>query len=267
MIAGEHIVPIVRVASEGSDDRVDRLHGTAFFVNGQGTFLTAGHVLRDAFADAEECGGKIVLLVRAEKRLWFYEGHEILRWEDAPNHADVAIGSTGQPSRAAFEAGHRPRGPWMWTEVWTAGFPDSATMTLRGGPEYPPRGYHGYITRGIPEGDWLGPPLAPHSELLELSFPIAPGMSGAPLFARTAGEESLGLLGVCRGSLASERYVDQWEEPDKNSTISRVVRVEHHGLAENIWPLFKWKPELLGGRPLIDAIRSTFKAPEGGAEE
>jgi hypothetical protein len=152
---------------------------------------------------------------------------------------------------------------WMWTDVWTAGYPDSATMILQGNPEYPPRGYHGYITRTIPEGDWLG---FQHSDLFELSFPVVLGMSGAPLFLReTRALPSFELIGVCIGSRSSEVEEYQHEEVEENGSVSRErrLRVEQYGLAQDIRPLLKWKPELLNGQRLGDAIRSSFGPGRG----
>src|SRR5690349_19994674 len=109
---------------------------------------------------------------------WIKEGRSIGRWSSAEPPMDVAIGIT---DRCVTEGAFRPTGMssklWMCTVVWTAGYPDNAGMPLPFAKGYPTRGYHGYLTRRIPAGPWLG---YHHGDLLELNFPVVLGMSGAP---------------------------------------------------------------------------------------
>ena len=56
-ILQDYIVPVVRLKEDGDRIRFVRLHGTAFFINSRGAFITAAHVIRGAAEDVDKNGG------------------------------------------------------------------------------------------------------------------------------------------------------------------------------------------------------------------
>ena len=108
-IAEEYIVPVVRSTERDGQIYVERVHGTAFFINSRGVFITAAHVLRNATADMEENGGAIgLVMLRPGDTTHHYEG-EILRFTFAPTPYDVAVGvvSSGSPPLDYFTKCYR----------------------------------------------------------------------------------------------------------------------------------------------------------------
>jgi hypothetical protein len=94
----EHVVPVVLLPLEGPP----RLHGTAFFINHQGTFLTATHVLQAAVADAAANGGSVSLLVPDAQLPGRLSNAPVRVHDPAPAPYDVSVGETGIRSAGAF---------------------------------------------------------------------------------------------------------------------------------------------------------------------
>ena len=92
------IAPYVRV--EEKEGRLDmaRVHGTAFFINSSGVFVTARHVVERCAADVSENGGSPVLAMRhPSDRHYVYRG-EIVDISFAAEPYDVAVGVVRQRS-------------------------------------------------------------------------------------------------------------------------------------------------------------------------
>lgn len=262
-IAEEYIVPVVRSTERDGQIYVERVHGTAFFINSRGVFITAAHVLRNATADMEENGGAIgLVMLRPGDTTHHYEG-EILRFTFAPTPYDVAVGVVDQPSKACFEL--VPTGKiWIWQDVHTIGYPETAVALDAG--KIHVRGHKGYVVRKLGQGSTL---IHEHPEAFEVNFSIPKGMSGSPLVLRHDSNLVLGdednqeaappflLIGVCTGNQPAELvdFVYETVEEDGSRFKEKKIRIEEYGIAHDLWSLRQWAPDCLGGQTLGAAIR------------
>lgn len=242
-IVENYIAPVVRLHEQADKIRFDRLHGTAFFVNSRGVFITAAHVIRNAVADVESHGGGVAISVRkpADSQN-AYVGH-IRAVSFAEEPYDIAVGCIAEPSQSCFVLGEDMR-VLLWDDVYTAGFAESAVS--RDGDSVRPdvRGLKGYMVRKVPPGEHLSL-LGRHPAALEVSFSVPHCMSGSPLVLRydpdvePPADAPLQLLGVCVAT-ASVKVGDG---------------VEHYGVVHDLISLKDWKPDCLSGETLGEAIK------------
>ena len=61
-IIQDYIAPVIRLSQSDSKFRFEELYGTAFFINGEGVFITASHVIQAARNEVEKKGGSIALV-------------------------------------------------------------------------------------------------------------------------------------------------------------------------------------------------------------
>jgi hypothetical protein len=273
----QYVAPVFSEAPDGNT----ALQGTAFFINGDGVFLTAGHVIENA-RYAAQGGGKIRLFVRiadSEAGAW----HEILSPELAPSPFDVAIGKVSAASQSFVRlADTSARG--LLCDVWAFGYPESAhARDSSGRLRLGLRALKGYIVRGL-MGDELAVPSAPG---FELNFPIPSAMSGAPLVLqrpatpvehalmaapgmmpkigmgfvdmRFIPKPALHLIGVCVGTTQAETVASSHSEVIDGNTkfIEKTSKIELYGLAHDLLPLADWRPLCLDGITLAQAIQPT----------
>jgi hypothetical protein len=232
----EYVVPICRVAQVGSSAKIKAMLGTAFFINGSGVFLTAGHVA-DTVSHAV-AGQWVGLNVKDEAGRNVVS--RIAHIERARPPHDVAIGTIDRKSQSWFNV--RRRDVTLWAEVATLGYPDAALNVTPAAFNIATRGLKGTVTRVIAANEV--PQLIPHPPCLELSFAVPKGMSGAPLFRPIAGQV---LVGVCVGSIAAEvsEYGHTEVREDGKEFSEKRLRVEEYGLAHSLEPLFDWRPSIL----------------------
>jgi hypothetical protein len=274
----QYVVPVLSAASDGNT----ALHGTAFFINSDGVFLTAGHVIDAARSAAAQRGGKIWLSVRIpDSDAGAY--HEILSTELAPAPFDVAIGKVSTASQSFVRLADMSAGAPL-RNVWTFGYPESAHARASSGHLLVGhRAHKGYIIRRL-RGDELAFPFAPG---FELNFPIPSALSGAPLVlerpatalehalmaapgmipmigmglvdVRFMPKHALHLIGVCVGTTQAETVAfSHTEVIDGNTKISeKTSKIELYGIAHDLLPLTGWKPLCLGGVTLAQAIEPT----------
>ena len=243
-ILQDYIVPVVRLLRQDGQFHYARLHGTAFFINPQGSFLTAKHVIDDALADQDEHGGEIALVMRKrddpERR---YVGH-IHGYSFADPPYDIAIGSVKHSSKSCFAASDSTR-VWGWDDVHTAGYAASAESRQGSEVTVDIRSLKGYVVRKVPPSISAYPSGA-NPSVFELNFPIPEGMSGSPLVLRYGADDDVPkgapfpLLGVCTGT--AEIAV---------GTGSR----ELYGVAHDLRELTEWAPEGFGNKTLGELIR------------
>jgi hypothetical protein len=224
-----------------------RLEGTAFFINDEGVFLTAGHVVRAVKAQSGLTWGLNVKGFRASDNL-FAAVSEI---DFAPSPFDIAIGKVHYRSKNWFTP-FLDEGVGGWHDVATLGYPASALNTTPERFNNHLRLLKGYIQREI-AADEL-PVHRPHPNCFELSFPIPNGLSGSPLFSAKGKNQQL--IGVCVGSFDVEIVIDDFTHVDDDGKkfSERRVRVEQYGIAHSILPLWKWRPSFLQGKSLAEAI-------------
>lgn len=242
-ILQDYIVPVVRVVEDGERLEFGRLHGSAFFINSRGAFISAKHVFENAHDDALRTGGKVALSMRKRgDNNYRYAGH-IQDISVANDPYDVVVGYIAEPSRSCFAPGDT-RKVWAWTDVYTAGY--AASAVSQDGDHVRPdtRSLKGYIVRKVPAGEFLAI-VGPHPSAFEVSFSIPVGISGSPLVMRYGPNETpppgapFPLLGICTGTV----------------TVSIGAGTENYGVVQDLTPLLDWKPDCLGGETLRDAIR------------
>lgn len=262
-IIEDHIVPVVRAFGRNQGIWDVQFHGTAFFIDDRGTFLTASHVIQRADEDFRKNGGFVGLIVRHPTEPQRRTVAPIAAFETAAEPNDVAIGNVdfvgqGLATKGAFVWPVDEQKVWMWQDVWAAGYPESAIARIGEAQRHPPRGYHGYVMRRIPRGQVL---TSPHPDLFELNFPVVNGVSGSPLVLRGLETQSFILIGICRASHTSEitDYVEETVESDGGKLTEKRLKVEQYGLADDIRPLRTWKPRILNGRSLAEAVQTSYQ--------
>ena len=243
-IMQHYLTPVIRYSEKKKGHAFEKLHGTAFFINGNGAFLTAAHVMRDAEAEAEEKGDGVCLIMRKpEDDQHVYKGNiKAVSYADDPY--DVAVGVVAHRSMSCFMLGDTGK-VWTWQEVYTAGYAESAVS--RDGENVRPdiRSLKGYVTRKVPSGEFLAK-VGPHPAAFEVDFAIPTCMSGSPLLLKYGPNEEpppgapFPLLGICTGT--------------EKITVG-LNNLEHYGVVHDLWSLRDWKPECLDGETLCDAIR------------
>jgi hypothetical protein len=130
---------------------------------------------------------------------------------------------------------------WLWQDVYAAGYAESAISRdhLMVRPDI--RGLKGYVVRKLPAGSIL---TQPHPEAFELDFAVPHCMSGSPLVLRYMQSEPrpdgepFRLIGICVG----------------NQMVEIGEMREEYGVAHDLWSMRDWRPELLDGGSLAEAI-------------
>ena len=106
--------------------------------------------------------------------------------------------------------------------------------------------------------------MQPHPDVIEVSFPIPKGLSGAPLVQQwneppksKRNNPPFILLGVCVGNEESEVLAYAHEEVTDGNTTHRekVIKVERYGIVHDLRPLADWKPECWNGATLRETIQ------------
>ena len=246
----DYVIPICSAEMSGGAAQLRRLLGTAFFINGEGVFLTARHVLQGT-PQAKVHELVYGLCIKSEDTLAPNVFAILRSWESAPEPYDIALGRVDARSRSWFS---RPEGTGAapWRDVAALGYPETALNTAAGNFNIHARMLKGYVQRLVDAGEI--DLIAPHPVCYELSFAVTSGMSGAPLFAAEGGRQEL--MGVCVGSYSAEvtEYRSTLVEDDGGRLEERSVKVEQIGIAECLLPLLAWTPESQGGRSLADLI-------------
>jgi hypothetical protein len=275
----QYVVPVLN----GLPDRSANLHGTAFFINGSGTFLTAGHVLAAARTDADKTGGRICLAIRNPGTTSGVVSN-ILATDLAPAPFDIAVGTTNVVSKSFVRLASATAGAAL-RNVMTFGYPESAQAKVpSGGIVLGHRAHKGYIVHRLISGQLL---RHSHPPAFELSFPIPSALSGAPLVLerpatalehalvaapglvpmigpllvdpRSISRHALHLIGVCVGTTEAETVAFAYIEVVDGMTkfSEKTSKIELYGLAHDLLPLADWKPPCLHGTTLAAAISPT----------
>jgi hypothetical protein len=275
----QYVVPVLNV----QPNRSARLHGTAFFINGSGTILTAGHVIAAAQDETQKTGGRVCIVTPAPGTN-AVNSYDVLAADFAPAPFDIAIGTTNAVSRSFVRLADATARAAL-RDVITFGYPESAQApTPSGGIVLSYRAHEGHIVRLLPPGRLLA---HPHPAALELSFPIPSALSGAPLVLERPGtaveralmnapgivpvigpllidprsikRHALHLLGICVGATEAETVVFAYSEvKDGNTTfLEKTKKIELYGLAHDLLPLADWQPTCLNGCTLGEAIFPT----------
>lgn len=239
-----YVVPVCLFIDEDGVANLRKLIGTAFFIGRGGFYLTARHVLEQAFSEAERDGREVCLVVKNEHgRSDENRVLKIDKYEFAPEPYDVAVGWVGYHPEPPLKV--QPFHASVWQDVGALGYPEAASVMEGEALWMNVRGYRGYVQRPtIPRDMKLGN----HPNGYELSFLLGPGSSGGPVF--TVPDEIL--IGIGVGSYKSEHVEDEFTEVDDDGREyrERRVRIEQFGFAHEIAGLLDWRPDVFGGGSL-----------------
>lgn len=246
-----YVVPVcLYEAKDEKEARVHHLIGTAFFVGERGFFLTAGHVIEQAKATAKAKDQKVGLAIKVGDDQSVGNGLvEIQNIEAAPNPFDIALGqipfSISSPLRLEnFQVE-------SWKDVATHGYPLSTISRPANDLRLGTRCHKGYIQRLTkPEDMHIG--LHPNG--FELSFNVSPGMSGAPIYIYRGSTDLV--IGVAVSSFRGETTESEISEVLEDGTHYKEsrLRIEEYGFAHDIRGILDWRPNLGGGRPLVELV-------------
>ena len=247
----DYVTPICSADMSAGKAELRRLLGTAFFINDNGLFLTARHVL-EGTVKASNCRHLFGMIVKSQAEQATSQFAIIQKWEPAPEPYDIAIGKVNFGSRSWFSVPHDfMRNPWV--DIATLGYPETALNTAEGNFMIHVRALKGYVQRFVRKDEIEL--IRPHPDCYELSFPITTGMSGAPLFLEHSIDRQE-LIGVCVGSYSSEVTDYQSRRVCEDGKVSeeRSVKLEQIGIAVAIFPLLNWKPKMLRNLSLGDLV-------------
>jgi len=252
-ILQDFIAPLVRL--EGTTTNIGSHHGTAFFINPSGIFLTARHVVEECQQHIDKHGGRGALVMRHSATARVAGLITQVEYADPP--FDIAIGRVDKASKSFFLFDPAAK-LWMWTDVYAAGYPVSAASLSGPMKDIDARGFKGTILRQVRRGQ-LG---TDHPDLLELSFAITNGLSGAPLVLRDVADHEgkpipyFFLAGVCVGSTEAEVVAfSHTEVQDAERTFKeKTSRIEQYGIAHDLRSLGDWRPQILDGKSLKEVV-------------
>ncbi len=241
-----YVVPVVAYRETEQGVVIARLFGTAFLIGNQGAFITASHVLASGYSAIK--GTDQVLGVVGKEAGGGQVGSvagRITHHQTAPGGADIAVGLTGYRSASLLRLSRR--NPTVWADVATYGYPQEALSGPADGLMLNLRAHKGYIQRELRKGDVFA---KPHAEGFELSFLLAGGMSGSPLFFHAGDYDEV--IGVCTGSIRSETIEETHREVRADGTIYEEISlsVSQFGIAEAIGSLLDWQPDCFSGQTL-----------------
>jgi hypothetical protein len=241
-----YIVPVCSFEVATGAARICECFGTAFFIDEAGTFITAGHVVRDGYASTENSNMFLGLCPRptgSETNV----ACRIVKHELAPAPFDVAFGKVDQSFPTNLTLASAVVGTWR--DVATYGYPVTSQNVSAEGFWMYGRGFKGYVHREIGKGHLRG---GNHPDAFETSFSMPKGLSGAPLFVRAEPKDIV--VGVCVGTNRGESVEFLLEELQKDGTvrIERSSRIEEYGLAHDLRPLLQLRSRVLGDRTLAE---------------
>lgn len=240
------IVPVCRFSETSGSALICEFFGTAFFINGNGVFLTASHVMSAAYQSIEVSGGFIGLCIRPADGSGNVASR-VTSIDEAKPPYDICIGTVDANFPTSLTLGNSP--VTVWQEVASYGYPATAQNRTAGEFWMYGRGFRGYVHRLVAVGQMPG---ATHPDAFETSFPMPQGLSGSPLFVR--GPEKNSVIGICVGVNRGESTEFLLEELQANGELitERRVRIEEYGIAHDLRPLLDWQPANLGGHTLRD---------------
>lgn len=247
MFLQSYVLPVCVYREEGDGTAsVVHLHGTSFFINELGAFLTAAHVAIAAKEEAIRSGLGFGLVCKED------EGRSarsaiapVLSFEVAPFGRDIAVGTTRYRGPTLFALCEQE--VEVWQDVAAYGYPQEAVSGPVEGLKLNLRAHKGYIQRKVGVGDIA---LSPMTSGFELDFVLARGLSGAPLFIHD--EPNDRVIGICVGTVRSETIEDEIVEvrDDGSRYVEKRMSINQYGLAESLHDLTDWRPDGFGDRTL-----------------
>ena len=249
------VVPVCHYSVGPTGAEIEKLYGTAFFLDDDGVFVTARHVIENAYSAIAETNLKVGLVVKAESGADPTSiMTEIAAVEFAVKPFDIALGRVNYSCKPVFAL--YTKEVEAWKDVAAYGYPENAVTGHPGSLFMTTRCHKGYIQRLLAAVDKMPNPTPP---AFELSFLLSRGISGAPLFLQRAGTPEV--IGVCVGTFRSEIVEDTYTEilEDGKTYKETTLSVEQYGIAQDLRPLHDWKPKLLSGKSVIEVSNDWIK--------
>jgi len=251
MFLQSYVVPVCLYSSSQDTADIKELIGSAFFINKNGCFMTAQHIIEAAEDRAKQKGYEIGIVVKSVSGTSSKSSiAPILLIEKAPEPYDVAIGTVNYSCKTLLK--FQNRDVEVWQDVATYGYPLDAVSGNPSSLNLNIRCHKGYIQRLTKPEDI---PFGENPTGFELSFLLSKGLSGAPLFIHDGSHEIV--IGVCVGSMRSETIEDQYTKVNDNGEIFTETRlsINQFGLAQNILPILDWTPSEFNGLSLLEISR------------
>jgi len=222
---------IVQADGDQVNLAVRQFIGTAFFVTSRGHAITAAHVL--PVPQGLDAAHRLIGVVRIDGISTICGVTEVTVLEDQ----DLGLVTTNLSSTKPLPIAASDI--YAGQDVQVVGFPEHE-VRLRG-KEF--RLLKGYVSLS--------------RDVLELSFAIPPGMSGAPVFA------GANVVAYATGRVRSEEIEDQTEELIEVSAgierirINTTSRIAYYGIARSFHELASVRIPSLGDRTLLEFIKDT----------
>lgn len=233
----------------GGAATIERAFGTSFILDGTGTrnggslSMTAAHVLQNAIQFCKETKLLVGTVGKANdgKKIGSVVA-PILSVESAPSSSDIAIFLSRYRSETHLCLGQNV--PDVWQDVATLGYPDEAIGGDADSLRLNLRVQKGHIQRRLEPGDLLH---RPELRGFELSFLLAGGMSGSPIFVH--GPDNDAVVGVSVGTFGSETMISEITKVQDNGATYHEVQnsLNRYGVAESVDGLANWSPKVLMG--------------------
>jgi hypothetical protein len=231
LLLEDYTVPICCL--RGGTNNIQTHFGTAFFISSNGIFLSARHCIQKELIEKEDLG----LIVKDKKMGNVFS--KIVDIDYPHGNLDIVAVMINLKPDKIFK--FKNNNLHVWRDVATLGYPEDA-IDRKKGFWLNLRGHKGYVQRIIRDGK---PPSLENNigRLIELSFQITPGLSGAPLFTYEPSNDVL--VGVCIGNHRAEKLLDNILETEENGNIYKEVtkRYDYAGLAQDIRDILDWKPK------------------------
>ena len=216
------VFPICQFRLDEGSATITRLAGTGFFIDSNGLFLTAGHVLMPDMFLVQRDGHHLGICPSEVGGARSFVA-TVGEFDVLPG-CDVMVGRTkGMKSNTTYVVEEQIAGTWK--EVAAVGYPDAIVNVTPQEFQLQTRGHRGYVQREVPAGRL--PPNMDNPALFEVNFPLSLGMSGSPLFVSRGRYDAV--LGVCTGSLVTD-------EGGLNLAF---------GIAHDLRPFLEWTPTFL----------------------
>ncbi|WP_129590264.1 serine protease [Roseovarius nitratireducens] len=250
-----YVLPVVVAEIENGSANVKKCFGSSFVIDRlfpetkNNLILSAKHVIESAEHYAHEFGGYVAFVCKDDNgKSSRSVVARILGYEAGPCESDIVVCVTGYQTDTNFYLSIEDIE--VWQEVATLGYPDEAVISgNEDGLRLNLRAQKGFVQRQLKPGDLLH---RPNLTGYELSFLLAGGMSGAPIFVYEGIRDRV--VGISVGTYGSETMISERTETLEDGTEFREIMqsLNRYGVAESVSSVQNWKLDMLGGKSLSD---------------
>ena len=242
------LLPIVAATYSETSSEVYRLFGTAFLISDTGLTLTAYHVISNGARVCQQRGWTLSLIGKDHSGMAVTSVATPIRMViKGDEGSDVCVIGSEYKAPAQYTVSRKK--PGLWQRVATAGYPEETVFGEVPEIWLPLRGQKGIIQREIPSGPLLH---LSSSTTYELSFTVASGMSGAPLF--TYPGEKIEVVGILNGTYESEYQISEMKDVRDDGSIYQETRLSlnRYGIAVSIHHILSAPLHIEGGVTTVE---------------